>query len=1304
MNRRGILCVALIAGALAWANPASSFSFRTTQYPNGPARSCDGCHISPGGPRNAFGLQVFQTKQGANVNWPALFDLDADGDGFTNGEELNDAYGAWRQGNAHPGELSDPAEAGSVPNQVGSPPEAVDVTVESDEDTTYTGELAVIDADGDTLRYRLVQRPQLGTLTLNANTGEYVYTPAANVYGTDSFVFQVWDGRNILGTREDGIFTAQPATVTIEVLPVNDPPTITTQGDRTTNEDQAVSFTASATDVEDGALAVNIPNLPEGATFNAQTGVFSWTPNYFQAGQYALQVQATDNEGLTQTQTVTITVNNVNRPPQIDGLDGTPAGIEGDTLTFSAVASDLDLEDLTYTWDFGTGEALEGATVSYEWPQDGAFEVVLTVSDGFDEATQSYTVVVQNVAPTVEAGPDVALDEGEAYALMGGFVDPGRLDEHTYLWTFGDGETSAALEDSYAWGDDGTFTVTLAVSDDDATGRDTFVAVVSNVAPVADAGGARTIDEGEAYTFEGEYVDPGFLDAHTHAWDFGNGRSANTQDATYTYGDQGSFTVSYTVADDDGGQDTDTATVTVLNVAPTVRSTPPRFAPLNQTLRYQVEGYDPGNDTIRYTLVLGPPEMEISDAGLITYFPNPDDEEETFQVSVRVYDEDGGEYFHNFSILVGLPDADLDGAIDECELQYNFDPNDPADGPQDADGDGYTNAEECQLEENPLVSNSPQAPSVNEPVDGAVVSRLPPISLYVNNAVDPDNVEEPGSQVITYIFEIYGDAQLTVALRTWEGVAQGQNRTGVAIDFPVVENTRYYWRARAYDGRGLSPWTNVSDFVYSLVNDPPTVPTPVEPQGRVLNNPVFSMQAAQDPEGDIISYEIQVFDGEGAFFDGAFGLLDLGQPRVTWSSARPFVENQSYSWRGRATNGSLIASEWSAPLEFVYNAVNAPPTRPMIVGPAEGVTINEAGALRFEAMGSEDEDGDQVSYTFRIATDAGFGPGSVVVEQAGIFPDANGVARWDAAGRAGQLQENTSYYWDVRGRDLEGHGEGASSRFLLSLVNDAPGKITIQAPAQGESLRVQAPVFSWINVSDPEGQAVSYAVAVYRDQALTEVAWQRSEIPAMGAPGELTQVMGEALEDNQTYWWRVRGVDAGLALGEWSDAARFTVAVGGEPPTKPILAGPANESMFGKGAPITLLWRHSTDPEGDPITYRVEILNASGSVVTRKEGLTPADGDTNSYTLEVALIEGRYNWRVQASALGQDSPWSNSVIFSVTAAPIQEEEEEEEEEPAPPATTSAGDGGGCAQAPGAANVSPWALLLLGALLLRRRRA
>lgn len=93
---------------------------RAAQIPSN-GWSCAACHTDSEGdsPRNAFGQQVEKHLTGngsaaSDVDWSAIYDLDADGDGYTNGEELGDPYGMWRIGDdqicvqpTHPAKKSD---------------------------------------------------------------------------------------------------------------------------------------------------------------------------------------------------------------------------------------------------------------------------------------------------------------------------------------------------------------------------------------------------------------------------------------------------------------------------------------------------------------------------------------------------------------------------------------------------------------------------------------------------------------------------------------------------------------------------------------------------------------------------------------------------------------------------------------------------------------------------------------------------------------------------------------------------------------------------------------------------------------------------------------------------------------------------------------------------------------------------------------------------------------------------------------------------------------------------------------------
>lgn len=112
-------------------------SKRSGEIPNGSVNNCANCHVDPqgGGPRNAFGQMVgtdFLTGAGfvGDVVWgPELAKLDADGDGFTNGEELGDPDGSWAIGDAAPGDpgaVTKPWDAESHP-----PEKEVPTAVES---------------------------------------------------------------------------------------------------------------------------------------------------------------------------------------------------------------------------------------------------------------------------------------------------------------------------------------------------------------------------------------------------------------------------------------------------------------------------------------------------------------------------------------------------------------------------------------------------------------------------------------------------------------------------------------------------------------------------------------------------------------------------------------------------------------------------------------------------------------------------------------------------------------------------------------------------------------------------------------------------------------------------------------------------------------------------------------------------------------------------------------------------------------------------------------------------------------------
>ncbi|MFH1052204.1 MAG: T9SS type A sorting domain-containing protein [bacterium] len=113
----------LLVSVVIITSSAFSRSSRVNQIPNGSINNCTNCHNNKNGDgtRSPFGIEIENNfLSNGNVVWNAeLAGIDSDGDGFTNGEELQDPLGTWKSGEPAPGNLdfvSNPGNPNSIPN------------------------------------------------------------------------------------------------------------------------------------------------------------------------------------------------------------------------------------------------------------------------------------------------------------------------------------------------------------------------------------------------------------------------------------------------------------------------------------------------------------------------------------------------------------------------------------------------------------------------------------------------------------------------------------------------------------------------------------------------------------------------------------------------------------------------------------------------------------------------------------------------------------------------------------------------------------------------------------------------------------------------------------------------------------------------------------------------------------------------------------------------------------------------------------------------------------------------------------
>jgi hypothetical protein len=148
------------------------------------------------------------------------------------------------------------------------------------------------------LTYNILIKPRRGSVSTGTAAAR-TYTPAANFYGVDSFAF----------TTNLGCLSSPPAWVKITVTAVNDTPKLAPIPAQTVVKGKTLNFIATAKDPDPGQTKTfSLIGAPAGATINASTGLFAWTPSV--TGTFTFKVRVTDNGSpiLFSEQTVTVTV------------------------------------------------------------------------------------------------------------------------------------------------------------------------------------------------------------------------------------------------------------------------------------------------------------------------------------------------------------------------------------------------------------------------------------------------------------------------------------------------------------------------------------------------------------------------------------------------------------------------------------------------------------------------------------------------------------------------------------------------------------------------------------------------------------------------------------------------------------------------------------------------------------------------------------------------------------------------------------------------------------------------------------
>ncbi len=559
-------------------------------------------------------------------------------------------------------------------------PDAVDDEALLNEDAGATTiDVLANDTDvnpDDVLMITLVSRPESGSV-VNGDT--YVtYTPPAGWFGTDTFEYVISDGNQGVDT----------ATVTVIVLPVNDPP-IAAEDSASTAEDTPVAVDVLDNDSDpDTGDVLGIQSVKQGdhGTVTHDGDLVTYTPDDDWFGTDTFTYVVHDFNGGSATADVTVVVSPENDAPIAD--DDVAETWDNVAVDIDVLANDTDVDagdNLTITKVMqGTSGSvvISGGGVTYTpgdgWTGDDTFEYTIADAAGLESSAQvTVSVNFQNDPPVATADAAIAEynssvsiavldndtdpDVGDTISL----TDPGSpahgtavIQNGEILYTphtdwFGSDSLTYTIEDSGGLSASATVDITvlpaepeqdLLVSADSvefAEGSSGNFSVQLAIQPEATVTVTLAIATTDGAAAE---LDKTQLTFSPDNWN-------TPQVVTVSGADDGSGVISIHGEDSQGGTWDDTVSVTVSNVSPTITSVLGDTSPkVGQAAGFSAFAADAGDDSLFYTWNFGDGSGDYVGQHVTHEFV----QEGTYTVSLQVSDGEGGSDTDTLSVQASI--------------------------------------------------------------------------------------------------------------------------------------------------------------------------------------------------------------------------------------------------------------------------------------------------------------------------------------------------------------------------------------------------------------------------------------------------------------------------------------------------------------------------------------------------------------------------------------------------------------------------------------------------------------------------
>lgn len=512
----------------------------------------------------------------------------------------------------------------------------------------------------------------------------------------------------------------------------------------------------------------------------------------------------------------------------------------------------------------------------------------------------------------------------------------------------------------------------------------------------------------------------------------------------------------------------------------------------------------------------------------------------------------------------------------------------------------------------------PAIPQLVAPLAGAEIQSLRPKLQVLTGEASNDPTQ-------SVHFELYADAGLSEKLA--EATVPENATAGQPTDWQLADdlndNTHYYWRARALAADNInSAWVDGSFFTNLFNNAPDSFNLTSPATGIEVDSltPTLSLTNAQDRDGDVITYSIEVFADTALtqLHESVNGIAPDPSGTTHWTVTLPLTNHVTYYWRAVATDEH--GAQTMTPLRrFTVNTGNSAPSAPVPVSPIGGVDVTTGGVATLSAQNSTDADNDVLTYLFEIDTVNTFDSSNRRASDA--IAAGSGITAWQVE----LLAENQRYYWRVKANDGRADSEWAGGEFMMDAANEAPSTPAVANPGDRAWVVTQYPTFEAHAATDPEGDPLRYRFEVYRDAGL-------QTLVASGVVSDLSWQVTSPLTDKTTHYWRVRAEDNAGAASAWSPMTTLFVSTGAYVSPSIALSSPATIMDARDGSP-SISW-DGTDANIEPTIALYYDEAGSGFAGTRiVDGLRQ---DTGTHS-------GSYVWNL--SGLPSGAYYVYGVIY-----------------------------------------------------------